>query len=263
MRLANQHALILLAGFIVAILVADLASAFVPAPGVVLVFVALAALNVTVVRRRAWKWVWHRAGKRLMRAFAREDLDGALEIIDSLSAQSPTTAVREQFVANRGVAMIMDEQWKSGIAVLRGLDRKLLPRSVQLLGDNAIAWALIHDGAIEEGLALARATVDAARVEPKLDPKSRGACIGTLGSALVRANLPEAGLGLLREALALVGPPRTQATRLLYIGDAEQALGRTAEARAAWEKAAKLAPSSRWGQRAAERLKSASPLPYR
>jgi len=262
-RLANQHALILLAGFVVAIVAAGVASSLVPEPGAIFILVACVAFNVTVVRRRAWKWIWHRAGIRLQRAFAREDIDAALEIIDSLSAQSPTTAVREQFVANRGVAMIMDEQWKSGIAVLRGLDRKLVTKSMRLLIDNAIAWALIHDGAIEEGLGLARATVDAARVEPAIEPKSRGACIGTLGAALVLANMPEAGIGLLREALALVGPPRTQATRLLYIGDAEQALGRAAEARAAWEEAARLAPDSRWGRRAAERLKSAPPMPYR
>lgn len=263
MRLANQHALILIAGFVVAIVAAAVASSFVPEPGAILILVACVALNVTVVRRRAWRWVWRRAGARLTRAFAREDADGALEIIDSLSAQSPTRGVREQFIANRGVAMIMDERWKSGVAVLRGLDRKLFGRGMLLLIDNDIAWALIHDGAIEEGLALARATVDAARVEPTIDPTFRGACIGTLGCALVLANMPEAGLVLLREALALVGPPRHQATRLLYIGDAEQALGRAAEARAAWEEAARLAPASRWGRRAAERLKSAPPLPYR
>lgn len=263
MSIANQHAAILTSGFVIAIVVAAIAGDVVATPIAIALFLLLAAVNVTVVRTWSWRWIWRWENRRLLRLFAAEDVAGALELTDRLSAQATTKQVREVYVCDRGIAMLMDEQWKSGLAVLRALDRTLLNKATLLLVDNSIAWALIHDGALEEGLALARTTVDAARVERTLDPYSRGACIGTLGSALVLANMPQPGLALLREALALVAPPHTQTKRLLYMGDAEHALGHDAEARAAWGQAVKLAPDSRFGRRAAERLKSAPPLPYR
>ncbi len=73
----------------------------------------------------------------------------------------------------------------------------------------------------------------------------------------------EPGLQQLREAIAAGGLPRHQSVRHLYMGDAERGLGRTEAAHAAYTEAARLAPDSRVGRRAAERLNSAPPEPYR
>jgi tetratricopeptide (TPR) repeat protein len=262
-RLANLHTLILLCGFIVAILVANLTSALAGTPPAVGVFVLLAAINIFVVRPRAWAWLWRRAFLRLSHAIVGQDVERALELADNLAAQATTRGTREFLVANRGIALVMGEQWKSGTAVLRGVDRGLLSPLARLVVDNDLAWGLTHAGAHDEAIALARATAEAARADKTLEPVFLGCCIGTLGAALVRANMPEPGLVHLREAHAIPAPPRASAARLLYIGDAEEALGRAAEARAAWGDAARLSPDSPWGRHAAERLKSASPVPYR
>jgi hypothetical protein len=230
-RIANLHALILLCGFVVAILVANLTSALVGTPPAIGVFGVLAVLNVFVLRPYAWAWLWRRAFARLSHAIVLQDVERALELADNLAAQATTRGTREFLVANRGIALIMGEQWKSGIAVLRGVDRGLLSPLAHLVIDNDLAWGLSHDGAHDV--------------------------------TLVRANMPEPGLVHLREAQAFPAPPRASAARLLYIGDAEEALGRAAEARAAWADAARISPDSPWGRQAAERLKSASPVPYR
>ena len=202
MRLANLHALILLCGFVVAILVANLTSALVGTPPAVGVFALLAAFNIFVVRPRAWAWLWRRAFLRLSHAIVGQDVERALELADNLAAQATTRGTREFLVANRGIALIMGEKWKSGIAVLRGVDRGLLSPLARLIVDNDLAWGLTHDGAHDEAIAVARATAEAARADATLEPVFLGCCIGTLGTALVRANMPEPGLVHLREAHA-------------------------------------------------------------
>ena len=136
MRLANLHALILLCGFVVAILVANLTSALAGTPPAVGVFVLLAAINIFVVRPRAWAWLWRRAFVRLSHAIVGQDVERALELADGLAAQATTRGTREFLVANRGIALVMGEQWKSGIAVLRGVDRGLLSPLARLIVDN-------------------------------------------------------------------------------------------------------------------------------
>jgi len=51
--------------------------------------------------------------------------------------------------------------------------------------------------------------------------------------------------------------------RRYYLGEALAALGRLDEARAEWQQAVTIAPQSRWGQRAQERLAAGAPAAYR
>ena len=69
------------------------------------------------------------------------------------------------------------------------------------------------------------------------------------------------------EALAVVGEidrdKVPHAERRYYLGEALAALGRFDEARAEWHEAVTIAPKSRWGRRARERLDAGAPSAYR
>jgi len=67
----------------------------------------------------------------------------------------------------------------------------------------------------------------------------------------------------LRDALALAGPRWAQAVRHYYLGEALAGLGRFDVARAEWEQSVTIAPKSRWGRRAQQRLVAGVPTAYR
>ena len=263
MRLSSQLSLILLAGFVVAIVAAGFAGRFVGGVVPLAVFAMLSAVNVFFVWRVTWKWLWRRAFARVRRAFADEDARRAERLLDRLAPQAPTRQLRTSIAINRAMVPILDERWHDAVIALRAVVLGTFDEHWRISYDNALAWALTHDGALDEAVGLARATVERARADARLPAESRAACIGTLGVALVRAGMLEPGLQHLREAIAAGGMPRHQSVRHLYMGDAERGLGHDAAAEAAYREAARLAPDSPVGKRAAERLKSAPPVPYR
>lgn len=251
----------LIAGFVVAILAAGVASEWVGGLFPYALFVLLSAVNMIVVWPRAWRWLWRFHGTRLERAFDRNDSVRAARMVRRLAAEAPQ--MRDWAALNLAILPLLDERWREGIDALRALDRDKLAPGSQVMLDNSLAWGLTHDGSLDEAVALAGSTVERARADATLSPLSLGACIGTLGVALTRAGRHEEGLRRLQEAIAFGGRRRTKVSRLFYVGEAARALGREAEARDAFAEAARLAPDSRFGRRAAERLKSAPAVPYR
>jgi tetratricopeptide (TPR) repeat protein len=262
-RFAAKLQWILVAGFIVVILAASFAHDHIGGPSPIIVLVLLGALNWFVVRRYAWNWLWRRSFARLQRAVARDDRSGAERLLRRQALEAPTPAVRA-WVAHMSAALLtLDERWRDAVTALRAIDRDALGPREQLMLDNSLAWALTHDGALDDAVALARTTAERARADAALGAVSRGACIGTLGVTLTRAGMHEPALALLREALALGGSPRLQVARYFYIGEAERARGHADAAQAAYAEAARIAPGLGFGRRAAERLNSASAMPYR
>ena len=263
MRFATKLQWILVGGFCVAIVASNVARDYFDRPLPLVVFVVLSALNWYVVRRYAWNWLWRRSFNRLNRALARDDRPTAERLLQRQAHEATSPAVRA-WVAHVGATLLnQDERWHEAVVALRAIDRDALGARERIVVDNSLAWALTHDGALDEAVALARANVETVRADAGLDGVRRGACIGTLGVALVRAGDHASGLALLREALAHDGGPRLQAIRHYYVGEAERARGHVDAALAAYAEAARLGPELPFGRRAAERLKSASPVPYR
>ena len=121
-----------------------------------------------------------------------------------------------------------------------------------------MAWFCAHAGQTARAVEIARATVAA-----PARPRTRPYLLGTLGVALVLDGQHAAAVAPLREALASEGPRWAQAVRRYYLGVALAGLGRLDEARVEWQQAATLAPRSRWGRRAQERLDGGAPAAYR
>ena len=133
-----------------------------------------------------------------------------------------------------------------------------MPAAERLNLDNLVAWVAAHAGQTARAVEVARANADASS-----DARLRPYLLGTLGAALVLDGQPAAALVPLRESLALGGPRWAQAVRRYYLGEALAALGRFDEARAEWHEAVTIAPKSRWGRRARERLDAGAPSAYR
>jgi tetratricopeptide (TPR) repeat protein len=151
-----------------------------------------------------------------------------------------------------------DERWTEALALLAPIDRDAMPPAERVYHDNAVAWCSAHAGETARAVELARAAIDAgpgARMRPYL--------LGTLGAALVLDGQPAAALASLRERLALGGPRWAQAVRRYYLGEALAALGKLDEARAEWNGSVTIAPKSRWGRRAQQRLAAGAPAAYR
>ena len=139
-----------------------------------------------------------------------------------------------------------------------GIDRDAIPAAERPTHDNLVAWYSAHAGQTARAVELARGAVDAST-----DARLRPYLLGTLGAALVLDGQHASAQAPLREALALGGPRWAQAVRHYYLGDALVTLGRLDEARTEWHAAVTIAPKSRWGRRAQQRLAAGAPAAYR
>jgi tetratricopeptide (TPR) repeat protein len=258
LTLENRYAWLVLAGLWVAGVTALLIDHRL---GILTFFVMVAVESV--VWRLAWHWMWRRAGRRHVAAFEREDVDAALRTLDTMVVRRPSPAFRAWLAFERASVSMLHDRWHEAVVALRAVDRDALSEPLRQDLDNNLAWALAHDGAEDEAVALARTVVERARADASVPVDARAAYIGTLGVALVRRGAPAPGLELLREALALGGTPRMQAMRYLFVGDAQRALGREDAEREAYLECIRAAPSSRSARAAAERLSSAPKSPYR
>jgi tetratricopeptide (TPR) repeat protein len=161
------------------------------------------------------------------------------------------------------LVLLQEERWSEGRAALEAIELSSgeAPGEI-LMRDNNLAWALAHDGAPREAVALAERTRERADAQ-----SSRALHValldGTLGAALTLDGQHAKALVSLRRAIAVGGSPGAQSVRHYYLGHALFALGETEEARRAWERARAEAPASSWARRATERLAAAVPAPYR
>jgi tetratricopeptide (TPR) repeat protein len=158
----------------------------------------------------------------------------------------------------RASGLTAEERYVEALAVLGEIDHDTVPAPERPGHDNSVAWSCAHAGETARAVELASAAV-AAVAEARMRPY----CLGTLGTALVLDRQPNAALAPLREALALGGPRWAQAVRRYYLGEALAALGRYDEARAEWNESVTIAPKSRFGRRAQERLSAGPPAAYR
>jgi len=196
--------------------------------------------------------------RRLSRALEREDTKQARRWLEHLpDFQTPYgRAFRLIHEAN-----ILSVESKYGEA-RRVLDQiAAAGPQMAILRENALAWCEAHDGVADAAVPRAEQAVERARLQyPALVPY----CLGTLGAARVLAGRSGEAIEPLQKALAARKPPRAQAIRAYYLGEAYRAGNRVDDALAAYERARREAPQSRWAKKATDRISElAQASPYR
>lgn len=227
-----------------------------------------ATAGVAMVVTVAWRPVVRRLMQRLVLQHQAR-LDAALTDGDEEALRRYQEETDEYYVAFharpererlrlRSRVLAGEERYAEAAAILADVDRDALPPAERMLHDNQIAWCCAHGGETARAVELARGLVDG-----PADQRMRSYVLGTLGAALVLDRQYAAAQAPLRDALALGGARWALAVRHYYLGEALAGLGRLDEARAEWEKSVTIAPKSRWGRRAQERLVAAVPAAYR
>lgn len=148
--------------------------------------------------------------------------------------------------------LLLEEQYQDALAQLQTLDRSRLPKNAGPVVDNQIAWCLMQLGEPQKGIQIAQSVL------PRLETMgpnygASGHEVVGVGNLLV-GNASEA-VPHLEQAYASSDLPALKACAAFYLGEAFSALNNTDGARAAYRRAYESLPSSKFGARAAERLK--------
>ena len=196
--------------------------------------------------------------RRLAAAVEREDATEARRWLERLPSYE-TSYGRAYVKITEAAILSLEEKYSDARRVLSEIV-KAGPR-LEVVRQNALAWCEAHDGAAETAVQSAEATLDRARLQyPALVPY----CLGTLGAARVLAGKSGEAIEPLQKALAAGRPPRAQSIRAYYLGEAYRAGGRIDDALAAYERARRDSPQSRWAKKAADRAQElAKASPYR
>jgi tetratricopeptide (TPR) repeat protein len=208
---------------------------------------ALVAVQILLVRG---------AQQRLARAFAAEDLPAMRRelgrLIDYFRDQP---RMREILRMAEASAFVAEEKYAEARAVLESIDQSILGEAALPTIQNNIAFCMAQLGEAEAAVEMARAAVGRAEDQSAATVAN---LLGTLGICYVQARRHAEALPVLQKALgrgekAQPVQRHAQAIRAYYLGEALLALGRAAEARQAFERAAKEAPNTRYGRRALEK----------
>jgi predicted Zn-dependent protease len=212
----------------------------------------LVAVQVVLVRR---------AQRQLERAFAADDLPALRSHLGELSDYfRGQPRIRERLRLGSAQVAMAEERYAEARAILESLDQNVLGEELLPNIQSATAFCMTHLGETSAAVELARTAVG--RVGGADDDRVAD-LLGILGACLVQDGQPGDGVPILQKAIGRgAGQPRGQAVRAYYLGEGLQALGRSADARAAWERAVAAAPASRFAGRARERLAApAGPSP--
>jgi tetratricopeptide (TPR) repeat protein len=195
---------------------------------------------------------------RLGKALERENAAEARRWLERLPSYDSSYGRAYVKIAEAAI-LSLDEKYGVARLVLSEIVRAG-PR-LEVVRQNALAWCEAHDGAAEAAVPRAEATLERARLQY---PGMVSYCLGTLGAARVLAGKSGDAIEPLQQALAAGKPPRAQAIRAYYLGEAYRAGSRTDDALAAYERARRESPTSRWAQKAADRAQElAKASPYR
>jgi hypothetical protein len=203
------------------------------------------------------------AFRRLKRMILAEDLTGARALLaEFLIVYEGSQRALEQLRVTEAGLLSLEQRYAEACRLLESLDRRRVGAGVEPWIVNNLAWTMAHSGRVPEGLAMARASMEAD--DPKTDRLAvaedlRAYKLGTLGSILVLAGEASEGVPLLEQALARGGRPSAQAARAFYLGEGLRALGRDDEAAKAYARAREASPKNAFAKRAEARVAEARP----
>jgi tetratricopeptide (TPR) repeat protein len=203
----------------------------------------VAAALAVALPQLAWKAVLRRHAD----AFEREDAAALWALARSFEPYAADARLRGLGGSIQLSAMMADERHAEVRARCGAALGRTMPARHRAIVENALAWAMAHDGDAAAAVPIAEAAVAGGGA---LSETERALCVGTLGIALARADRPTEALVQLEKALGMGGTPRAQAIRAFYVGEALRALGKAEEARAAYARCIRELPASKWATRA-------------
>lgn len=201
------------------------------------------------------RWAW-REHARLVRSGAYGPAAALLRGLKDFSAGRPATLALIDL--QLGVIDSLQGRYLEARAVYERLLEEPAMVGYRAIIENNLAWSLMHLGVTGRALQLAKTAL--AEGEARRVPYA-GLFRGTYAVGLVLARRCDEALPLLQRVLS-ESPgdgAYAQAARAFYLGEALAALGRGAEAHAAYQRALREAPQSIWAAQALARLEGRSP----
>jgi tetratricopeptide (TPR) repeat protein len=173
-------------------------------------------------------------------AFERGDIEEALRlraIVRAGLADSPVT--RESEKVGLGEMCLLQERWAEGRDFLAKVDRSIIPAKSRPGVLSNLAYATAQAGEPERAIVLVRKALAEAEEQGASYPEEKLPYLrSTHGVALGLAGHHEEAVSWLEPLVAIEHPRRSRTTRAYYLGQSQRALGRFAEAAAAYAIAA-------------------------
>jgi tetratricopeptide (TPR) repeat protein len=203
-----------------------------------------------------------RRWREIMAAFAAGDIGRARVLLEKLSRMHLGTDAQAVYRLLQAKVASSELRFRESRDILEKIDPNHLPLDWRIGRDNDLAWAMMHEGATTEAIAVAERAVAALTPASSAEDSSRS--IGTLGIALMKAGRLDEARETLERALAVGGSPSLVAARAFYLGETLVALGHPDEAAETYEKASRAMPDGDYGKHARAALASISKTrPYR
>jgi len=186
-------------------------------------------------------------------ALARGDLAGARRHAGDLLALVRTSRrTRPLLPVAESERLLADERYAEALAKLEQIDLGSLDSSWSAYLRNDIAWCNVQLAKVEEGEKIARQTLQELSGD---SGDATRALNRTLGAALATGDRPQDAIAVLEQLLAARSAGSvTNAVCSYYLGIALKRVDRLDDARRAFERAVRDAPTSTFGRRAAAEL---------
>lgn len=172
-------------------------------------------------------------------AFEGGDKAQAEQIAQLMRAFSDVSAVGDEMEkVGKGERLLLTEEWAEARDVLASIDRSVLPEMNRPGVLNNLAYATAHAGDPERGIELIVQALKEAQAIPDYPPEKPAFMRSTHGIALCLAGKHAEAVALLEPLFEIESPPRARAVRAYHLGLSYRALGRTTDARRAFETSA-------------------------
>lgn len=204
--------------------------------------VAWPALAAWIVVRRAALRETRKLPARYADAFARSDADALAEVRRLYGYLYADSVVADAIMhALAGTELLVRKQWGDARDELAKVERRVLPKEVDVISLNNLAYATARAGDAARGVILVESALEQARhVETDAMKRSLPSLHGTHGIALHLAGRHEDALPILEEVAQADGIDRLRNERLYWLGCAYRAVGRDDDAHAAFSRAADI-----------------------
>jgi tetratricopeptide (TPR) repeat protein len=213
----------------------------------------LSAFLVTIVGIVLANLLARRSLRQFRKALSIEDIPAArrehANLVDFWRRRG-----RETIKAYRINILLLEERYQEALNELQALDAKKIGKKGAPVVENQVAWCKIHLGEPAKAIEITQSLL------PQLE--SMGPDYGSsahlvLGAANLLLNKPSEAVPHLEKAYtSSMDAPTRKATAAFYLGEAFSALGKSEDAREAYQHAYEALPNGRFGMRASERLKS-------
>jgi tetratricopeptide (TPR) repeat protein len=189
--------------------------------------------------------------RRFRDAVVHEDIPTARREVAAMTGfwRSRGAEIVKTYAAN---ILILEGHYQEALIALQAIEVKRLKKSFAPVLTSQIAWCTAQIGEPAKAIELCQPVLPQMET---LGPEYSSSVHLVLGAANhLLGNNSEAALHLEMAIAGANGFPSRKSTAEFYLGESFSALGKTAEARKAYQDAYDALPNGRYGKRASERL---------